>query len=81
MIELVADYHMAEAQATLALQADTTGKLNTDKYFDEVYKNHAVTKKQYRSSLSYYGQNVSDMNEIYEKAIIDLSRKQAAVKK
>ncbi|MFW5975068.1 MAG: DUF4296 domain-containing protein [Bacteroidota bacterium] len=76
MVEVMVDVHLAEAVLTRKRGENQEVEDLSDKYYDEVFDKHNITKKQFDTSFSYYQQNLSNLQRIYEQVITELNKMQ-----
>ena len=74
MAEVIADIHLAEAEANLHPIADTT---SVKSGFQKIFEKSKITKEQYEKSLSFYIDHPELLNEVYGKVLNELSKMQA----
>jgi len=79
MVTLLADLHMADGIITaLKDQKKSIDHLSTE-YFEAVLQKHAIDRKIFEESMRYYAFHTEDLNEIYERVIINLSKKESLI--
>lgn len=49
---------------------------NALQYYD-IFKKHEVTREQYEKTMSWYTSNPDQLNEIYDKVLVELTRRQS----
>lgn len=74
MAEIIADMELA--QATYKFQP-IDQRSDLDFMFEEIYKRHQVSKDVFNESLKFYSSSPKEIDEIYNEAIVLISRKQA----
>mgnify|MGYP006291638771 CR=1 FL=1 len=76
MVDVMVDVHMAEAVLrNKRISGDELDKLTSD-YYSKIFSKHEITQQQFDSSIVYYEDHIKDFNEIYEKVIVRLNKKQ-----
>ena len=78
MVPLLADIHIAQAASTMYGMGDTT-KYSMKEFLPYILKIHRHTQAEYDSSMSFYSGHPELMNDIYDKVIDEMSRKQGEV--
>jgi hypothetical protein len=75
MVTLLTDLHLADGVVTTIKLKDKTslGHLSTE-YFAVIMKKHKIGKDTFEESLRYYAYHTEEMNKIYEKVIVNLSK-------
>ena len=48
--------------------------------FYDIFKKHGVTRKQYEASMQWYAAKPEKLNELYDKVIVELTKRQASGK-
>ena len=73
-ISLLSDLIIAE---TIIKESDTI-KLNEkkQKYYDQIFTDHKVSKKDFDSSLYYYSNKYNESSDIYEKVLSSIKKKE-----
>lgn len=79
MVQVITDIHIAEAEINLNAIPDSAFKKSI--YFEEIFKEHQITKRQYEESLAFYIDHPEILNKIYEQVLNDLSKIQAEMSK
>lgn len=78
MAEVLVDIHLLEA--SMNVHANPMTIASTDMQVGaDVFKKHAITKKQYDESFVYYSQNPKLLGEIYQLVLNSLSKMQAEI--
>ena len=78
MSQIIADIHIAEAEANLRTLPDSSSKETIS--FQKIFEKDSITKQQYEESLSFYIDNPELLNEVYEEVLNDLSKMQGTAK-
>lgn len=76
MVDVMVDVHLAEAVLTRKRGENQKVDKLTDAYYQKIYEKHNITKKTFETSFSYYQQNLSDLQRIYEQVITELNKMQ-----
>jgi len=70
------DVHLTEAiLRNKRISGEELDKLTSD-YYSKIFSKHEMTQQQFDSSIVYYEDHIKDFNEIYEKVIVRLNKKQ-----
>lgn len=78
MVGLMVDVELMQAE----LKYDFTKanqKIDPEPRFEEVFKQHGLTRESFNSNLEYYGARPLQMKDIYVDVIEELSRAQAEI--
>src|SRR6476659_4261663 len=75
MVGILTDVHIAQAAVSTYNVGDTV-KYSVSDYMPAIFKNHAITKEQFDSSLQYYSSNPALLDSIYKEVLEELSRKE-----
>jgi hypothetical protein len=81
MVNVLVDIHIADEIGVLKYTLDTEIDLDSAKIYGWVFKKHGITKSDFDSSLSYYSKEPDILNNIYNKVIANLSKKEAELSK
>lgn len=83
MVQIIADMQVVEAKANLAragrMIADDKAAIKTD--YEQVFFNYNTNNQRFDSSYAYYAQKPELLDKVFEKAIEELGRRNAAVMK
>lgn len=79
MVFILMDIHIAEA-GVKTLSADSV-LINTNSYYDFIFKKHHISEEQYKKSLAFYTDNPILLQEIYTKMTEEMSKKETEVYK
>jgi hypothetical protein len=74
MVTLLTDLHLADGVInTIRLKDKSLGHLSTE-YFSATLEKHKIGRDTFEESLRYYAYHTEELNKIYEKVIINLSK-------
>lgn len=91
MVNVLADVHLLEAALTLRqpslrqpmiMRADPSivqapaGGGKSLQYYD-IFKKHELTREQYEKAMLWYTSHPEELNLIYDKVLVELTRRQA----
>lgn len=79
MVTLITDIHLADGIVNMLKDKKKTVKPLATEYFEAVLKKHAISRDIFEESMRYYAFHTEELNEIYERVIIDLSKKESMV--
>ena len=79
MVSLIADMHLADGVISTIKEKNKSVKPLATEYFDAVLRKHAITKDVFDESMRYYSFHAEKLDDIYEKVIILLSKKESMV--
>ena len=49
-------------------------KKESSRYYRKAFEKHEITRDQFDESINFYTENPKDMQEIYEKVLVELSK-------
>ena len=79
MVTLLADLHLADGFiVTYKDKKHPVGHL-ANEYFEAVMQKHSVSEDQFEESMRYYAFYTEELDDIYEKVIIELSKAESMV--
>ena len=81
MVLVLADIHIAESKILTSGNPDSTAKANLASYYKFVFDKYKVDNIRFKNSFDYYSSHVSLMNDVYDKVIDELSKRQAEIEK
>ena len=81
MVLVLADIHIAESKILTTGNPDSTAKANLASYYKFVFDKYKVDNIRFKKSFDYYSNHVSLMNDVYDKVIDELSKRQAEIEK
>lgn len=81
MVAVMADIHIAEANAFRINNPDSSAKAKLSSHYKFVFEKHHINSVRFTESFSYYKENVALMNDLYDKVMDELSKRQAEVEK
>jgi hypothetical protein len=74
MVTLLTDLHMADGVInTIKLKDKSLGHLSTE-YFSAILEKHRIGRDTFDESMRYYAYHTEELNQIYEKVIVNLSK-------
>jgi len=74
MVSLLTDIHLADAVINNAKVKDKSFEHLSNEYFSVVMKKHKIGRDTFEESLRYYAYHVEELDKIYEKVIVNLSK-------
>ncbi|MCF8307488.1 MAG: DUF4296 domain-containing protein [Bacteroidales bacterium] len=76
MVDVMVDVHIIEATLrNKKISGDSLKKL-TNNYYQTLFDKYNISRQDFDSSFAYYEANVGQLNNIYEKVIERLNKKQ-----
>lgn len=73
------DIHIAEAEADIIKLSDSSATDLDVSLGQKIFEKNKITKEQYEKSLSFYIDHPELLNEVYEKALNELSKMQGKI--
>ena len=77
MTELILDFSLVDAASSVSLTSLNLPRFRKELFYEEVVKKHGTTRRQFVESLGYYAQHSKRLQQIYENALKELSKRQA----
>ena len=78
MVVLMADIHVVEAKTNLSrAKGIEEGKQQLYNDYEQVFYNHGITQKQFEDNYKFYSANPPLFNQLFEKTLEELNRRQA----
>ena len=77
MTELILDFSLVDAAYSVSLTSLNLPRFRKELFYEEVVKKHGTTRRQFVESLGYYAQHSKRLQQIYENALKELSKRQA----
>lgn len=81
MVTVMADIHIAETRMLMSGLPDSTAKTKQSSHYKFVFEKNKIDSAHFKKSFEYYSLHVSLMNNLYDKVIDELSKRQAEVEK
>ncbi len=81
MVVLLADIHIAEAQTFVSGNPDSAAKAKLASHYKFVFDKHHTNAASFKQSFEYYRANTALFNDVYNKVIDELSKRQAEIEK
>ncbi len=81
MIQILADIHLAESEATLYPYNDSLGIINLPAYYKYIFEHHKIDTAVFTHSMNFYLANPELMNSVYSGVIDELSKRHARYQK
>lgn len=74
MVSLLTDMHIADgAINTVRLKNQSIKSFSTN-YFSQILEKHRIGRDTFEESMRYYAYHTEELNKIYEKVIVNLSK-------
>jgi hypothetical protein len=74
MVTLLTDLHIADGVINTVKFKDKSLKNLSTEYFTAILERHKISRATYDESMRYYSYHTEELNEIYEKVIVNLSK-------
>ena len=81
MIQILADIHLAESEATLHPYNDSLGIINLPAYYKYIFEHHRIDTAVFSHIMNFYLANPELMNTVYSGVIDELSKRHARYQK
>jgi hypothetical protein len=80
MIRILVDVHLIESSLKIVQTKKPDNERYTDSYYLTLFQKHHITRQQFIQSLEYYERDATQLEKIYEKVIIELSKLESQVR-
>jgi len=77
MTEMIIDFSLVDAAYSVSLTSLSLPRFKKELFYEEIVKKHGTTRKQFVESLGYYAQHSKQLQQIYENALKEMSKRQA----
>jgi hypothetical protein len=77
MVSLLIDLHMVDGIITTLKDRKKPTLHLSNEYFEAVLQKHAIDTAKFEESMRYYAFHTEELNKIYDKVIINLSKKES----
>lgn len=77
MTEIILDFSVVDAAYSVSLTSLHLPRFRKELFYEEIVKKHGTTRQQFVESLGYYAQHSKQLQQIYENALKELSKRQA----
>ena len=74
MISLLTDIQLIEGAVSKKMIDRAANKKESSRYYRKAFEKHGITRDQFDESINFYTENPKDMQEIYEKVLVELSK-------
>ena len=81
MITIITDLHLTDATLNIKHISKRSNNKEIAKYYKSVLKKYGYSRLQFNKSIEYYSDEPEKLDEIYDKVLEELSKKQEMVKK
>ncbi|MBT3207535.1 MAG: DUF4296 domain-containing protein [Bacteroidetes bacterium] len=81
IVPLIVDIHISDGILVSKQQKSRKSKFEYKDYHDVLFLKHNVTKSQFDSSIAFYSYNLNIYEDIYEKVMNELRKREAELKK
>jgi hypothetical protein len=77
MVFLLADLHMADAYVESIKDKKISKEHMASEYFNIILDGHRIDRQTFDESMRYYSYHTEEMDDIYEKVIVELSKRES----
>ena len=74
MVTLLTELHLADGVINTVKMKDKSLKHLSTEYFSQILENHKIGRDTFEESMRYYAYHTEELNKIYEKVIVNLSK-------
>ncbi|MBL4625923.1 MAG: DUF4296 domain-containing protein [Flavobacteriales bacterium] len=74
MIAVLTDIQLVEGAISKKILDKNSTRKESPLYYQKAFEKHTVTREQFDESISYYTENPKEMQAIYEKVLVELSK-------
>lgn len=79
MVILLTDVHLADGILNTTKEKDKSVKPVAAAYFDAILQKHNIDRATFEESMRYYAFHTEELDNIYERVIIDLNKIESKV--
>ena len=79
MVALLADMHTIDALIEVQKNRTAPESHLSNEYFHAVLDKHHIDQKIFEESIRYYSYHVEELDKIYEKVVVVMSRKESMI--
>jgi hypothetical protein len=79
MEAVLTDMFLIEGAASYLTNKGKPANNKAKRYYEAVLEKHGVTEQQFEESMQYYAYHIDELDEIFEKVIINLSKLESEV--
>ncbi|HOY32974.1 MAG TPA: DUF4296 domain-containing protein [Bacteroidales bacterium] len=79
MVQVLVDFHLAEASLACAGPEGRDVGLLRDQYYYFLLRKHHISYKEFNESLQYYSSNLKELHLIYGEVVTELSKTQSKI--
>lgn len=80
MESLLTDLQLVDAAVNLKQRDGLPPEETAEPYFEEVLKEHHVSREEFEESMRYYAYHLDELQAIYEQVIVKLSEMEIGIK-
>ena len=81
MESILVAMHISDAVAEVKTLGDVNEKKLSQQYYEQIFRNHDITKKDFLKSYSFYQNNPVLLNKIYDDILGEMSKREAQINK
>ena len=81
MEKMLADMHISDAVASTRAMGDINEKKYTGQYYEQIFKNHGITRQEFMKSYNFYENNPILLNKLYDDVLGDISKREGNLSK
>ena len=74
MISVLTDIQLIEGAISKKLIDRSINNKESTRYYAKTFEKHDITRQQFDESLNFYTENPKDLQKIYEKVLVELSK-------
>ena len=74
MISVLTDIQLIEGAVSKKLIDRSINNKESTRYYAKTFEKHDITRQQFDESLNFYTENPKDLQKIYEKVLVELSK-------
>ena len=79
MVTLLTDLHLADGVIIMLKDKKQPIKHLSNEYLEAVLQKHSVDTDQFEESMRYYAYHTEELDDVYERVITELSKKESLV--
>lgn len=79
MVQILVDFHLAEAALAKAQQNNQDVNLLSNHYYASILRKYHITRSKFQVSIMFYSSNLKELDNIYKEVLTELSKTQTRI--
>lgn len=77
LILVLTDVQLIEGAISKKILDKNNNKKDSPHYYEKVFEKHGITQEIFDESITYYSEKPEELEAIYDKVLVELSKKKA----